>query len=155
MKSTEQNITGVYLIENFTSIDERGVFVKTFHLPDFFEMGFKDTFAHEKLVYVTQGEIMDVIVDLRVHSATYGQFLTIRIKELGNSVLIPKGCAHGFLTLSDQATVVYNVTTEYDKSADEGILWNSFGLDWGIVSPVISARDQSFKPITDFISPFD
>lgn len=109
---------------------------------------------HEKLVYVTSGEILDVILDLRKQSAGYGRFITLRLSEYGSSVFIPKGCAHGFLALSDSATVVYNVTTVYDPKADQGIRWDSFGFDWPVTTPILSARDKGFIGFEQFQSPF-
>ena len=170
-------IDGVYEIHNFSVNDERGVFVKTFNEELFQKIDFKDSFKesyysssaknvirgmhfqlspqeHEKLIYVTEGEILDVVVDLRKKSSTFKKFLTIKLSAFGSSIFIPKGCAHGFLTLSASATVVYNVTTIYSPSNDSGILWNSFGYNWDIEVPIISERDQSFKRLEDFKSPF-
>ncbi len=160
-------IEGVYLVENFVSRDHRGVFVKTFHADKFIDLGFKEMFResyysqsskgvlrgmhfqlpphqHDKLVYVTAGAICDVILDLRASSPTFGQYAAIELMEFGNSVLIPKGCAHGFLTLSESATVVYNVTTVHNAEADRGIHWNSFGYNWLIKNPLLSERDRNF-----------
>ncbi|HQZ78830.1 MAG: dTDP-4-dehydrorhamnose 3,5-epimerase family protein [Chitinophagaceae bacterium] len=167
IRFVEQNIQGVFLVENFTAQDSRGVFVKTLSVDKLQQNGFTSPFSesyysksfknvirgmhfqtppfeHDKLVYVTEGAILDVILDIRTSSITYGECLSFNLSSFGSSVLIPKGCAHGFLTLSDTATVVYNVTTEYEPSADKGILWDSFGFNWGIESPIISERDKGF-----------
>jgi dTDP-4-dehydrorhamnose 3,5-epimerase len=166
----ELAIPDVYLIENFIAKDDRGLFVKTFHQKKLAELGlaveFKESYYsqsvksvirgmhfqapphdHEKLVYVTQGTILDVILDLRANSPTYGKAVSMELNEFGHSVFIPKGCAHGFLALSKEATVVYNVTTVYSKVADKGVLWNSFGFNWPVNDPIISARDQSFPAL--------
>lgn len=171
-------IDGVFLLQNFIAKDERGYFVKTFHAKDFFqndlETEFRESyyslstkgvirgmhfqlppFDHNKLVYVTSGEILDVVVDLRKKSPTYGQYVTAKLCEGSDSIYIPKGCAHGFLTVSEQALVVYNVSTEYQPSADAGIRWDTFGFEWlGVKEPVISQRDRSFSPMHEFKSPF-
>ena len=164
-------------MENFSARDERGLFVKTFHADwlssEGISLSFRESYYsqshkqvirgmhfqapphdHEKLVYVTSGEILDVILDLRTAEPTYGQCFTIRLSEFGSSVLIPKGCAHGFLTLSDSATVVYNVTTEYNPQADQGIRWDSFGFSWPVTTPILSARDKTFIGLDQFQSPF-
>jgi dTDP-4-dehydrorhamnose 3,5-epimerase len=178
MKITQLPIKGAFLIENFIAEDERGTFVKTFHSASFSEHNLQISFNesyyssskrgvirgmhfqipphdHEKLVYVTNGEILDVILDLRPDSQTYGAYIDITLKEKSNSIYIPKGCAHGFLTISEQATVVYSVSTVYDQESDRGILWNSFGFDWlGISNPIISVRDQAFITLDNFKSPF-
>ena len=110
---------------------------------------------HIKLVYVTHGEILDVILDLRKNSNTFGEYLTIPITSYSNSLYIPKGCAHGFLTVSEEATVVYNVSTVYNPQADTGIKWDSFGFDWfGVRDPILSERDHNFVNFKDFNSPF-
>ena len=171
------DIEGVFTIDNFHAEDTRGIFVKTYNAEKFKEAGVKEIFKesyysksfknvirgmhfqtpphdHLKMVYVTEGEIMDVVVDLRRNSSTFGKNIAVNLKEFGRSVLIPKGCAHGFLTLTNTARVVYVVSSVYNQSADTGILWNSFGLDWGISSPIISERDRSFVQLSHFDSPF-
>ena len=176
-KLLETPLPGVWQVENFSASDERGLFVKTFHSDWLASAGISVSFResyysqshkqvirgmhfqapphdHEKLVYVTSGEILDVILDLRSHEKTYGKFITLPLKEYGSSVLIPKGCAHGFLTISKSATVVYNVTTEYNPQADQGIRWDSFGLDWPVTAPILSARDKGFIGFDQFQSPF-
>lgn len=170
-------IEGVYTIDNFHAEDIRGIFVKTYQAEKFKEGGVEEIFKesyysrsfknvirgmhfqtpphdHIKMVYVTEGEIMDVVLDLRRNSSTFGKSIAVNLKEFGRSLLIPKGCAHGFLTLTDTATVVYLVSSVYYQAADTGILWNSFGFDWGISSPIISERDRSFVKLTHFDSPF-
>jgi len=173
MKVNATTLTGVQLIENFVSQDKRGMFVKTFHAGAFQEQGlavdFRESYysishknvirgmhfqlpphEHDKLVYVTQGEILDVVVDLRPDSPSYLQHLAISLGEHTQAIYIPHGCAHGFLTLSDTATVVYNVTSVYEPKADAGIRWDSFGFEWPVQAPVVSERDSTFKSLADF-----
>lgn len=177
MSFEEQDIEGVFSINNFVSKDERGVFVKTYHYDSFAIIGFEGKFTesyyshsyqnvirgmhfqmppndHEKLVYVTEGIILDVILDLRKDSKTFGHYVSFVLNAFEKSVFIPKGCAHGFLTLSKTATVVYNVTSVYNSKSDNGILWNSFGFDWNCVSPILSNRDKTFNSFSYFNSPF-
>jgi len=177
MSFNELAIPGVFLINNFNATDNRGVFVKTFNKNLFEQIGFNGNFTesyystseknvirgmhfqlppheHEKLVYVTDGVIVDVVLDLRIKSPTYGKSISVELEAFGKSIFIPKGCAHGFLAKSDNATVVYNVTTVYNKEADMGILWNSFNFEWGILNPILSVRDNSFEAFTNFKSPF-
>lgn len=178
MTFVELAIKGVFKVNNFIAKDERGIFVKTYNEEAFLKNGFNISFEesyyslsyknvirgmhfqlppfeHEKLVYVTDGEILDVIVDLRRNSETFGKFVTLKLKAFDNSVFISKGFAHGFLCLSDSATVVYNVATGYNPEYDTGILWNSFGFNWNHVEkPIISERDCSFLALKDFNSPF-
>jgi dTDP-4-dehydrorhamnose 3,5-epimerase len=167
MEFKELNIAGVYEIKNFTANDNRGVFVKTFHEDQFTSLVFNGKFAesyysqsvqnvirgmhfqlpsneHKKLVYVTEGKILDVILDLRKSSSTFRKYISVELHQFWSSVLIPNGCARGFLTLSKTATVVNNVTKVYNPKSDSGILWNSFEFDWGINNPIMSDRDQVF-----------
>ncbi|QNE38410.1 dTDP-4-dehydrorhamnose 3,5-epimerase [Hymenobacter sp. NBH84] len=173
MKVNATTLTGVQLLENFVSQDKRGTFVKTFHAGAFQEHGlavdFRESYysishknvirgmhfqlpphEHDKLVYVTQGEILDVIVDLRPDSPSYRQHLAVSLGEHARAIYIPRGCAHGFLTLSDTATVVYNVTSVYEPKADAGIRWDSIGFEWPVQAPVVSDRDAAFKSLADF-----
>lgn len=158
--------------------DERGRFVKVFHQEEFMRLGLETKFKeeyyshsqrgvirgmhfqlppsdHVKLVYCVQGEVQDVILDLRIGSPAFGQFDTVKLSaEQGNYLYIPKGLAHGFCTTSTFATVVYKVSTLYDPKHDSGVLWNSFGFEWPTLEPVMSTRDTSFTPLSAFHSPF-
>jgi dTDP-4-dehydrorhamnose 3,5-epimerase len=109
---------------------------------------------HEKLVYVTAGSILDVVVDLRRTSGTYGQVFSVELVEHQSSLFIPRGFAHGFLALSPNATVVYNVATGYQPTADAGIRWDSLGFAWPVAAPIMSDRDAAFPSLAEFSSPF-
>jgi dTDP-4-dehydrorhamnose 3,5-epimerase len=175
MKANSTALVGVLLLENFVSEDKRGTFVKTFHSGVFQEKGLAVSFCesyysvsqnnvlrgmhfqlpphdHDKLVYVTQGKILDVVVDLRTSSSSYLQHIALEVNEHNNAVYIPRGCAHGFLTLSETATVVYNVTSVYNPDADAGIRWDSIGYEWPVNSPVISDRDSKFLTMSEFVA---
>ena len=110
---------------------------------------------HYKLVTCVEGEVFDVVVDLRKGSAQYGRH---EIFELGgasgDSVFIPSGCAHGFYVRSNNATMLYNVSTVYAASHDTGIRWDSVGVLWPSTSPTVSDRDAAFIAFTDFHTPF-
>ncbi len=158
--------------------DNRGAFVKTFHRDLFRQHGLQCDFAeqfystshqgvlrglhfqlppadHAKLVTCVAGEVLDAVVDLRVGSPTYGKYALI---ELGatkaNMVYIPSGMAHGFLTLSASATLLYNTTSVHSPAHDSGIRWDSAKIPWKIESPVVSPRDAAFVGLSDFNSPF-
>jgi dTDP-4-dehydrorhamnose 3,5-epimerase len=177
MELEDLPLKGAYLIKSKPSLDARGAFLKTYHKGMFEELGlpfdFQETYysvskkdvirgmhfqtppaEHQKIVYVTDGEILDILLDLRKNSSTYGKAITIKMNKLGSSIYIPKGFAHGFLTLSESATVVYNVSSVYSQENDTGILWSSFGLDLPVISPVISERDKTFPELKNFTSPF-
>ena len=166
-KVEETPLKGCLKICPIVREDRRGAFVKTFHVDAFRELGLPTVFAeayfsvshrnvlrglhfqtppmdHEKIVYCTEGEVLDAVVDLRRSSLTYGQhaLFTLRASE-GTMLYIPRGMAHGFLTLSDE------------PACDAGIRWDSAGIPWEIEDPVISERDMSFPTLTDFVSPFE
>ena len=101
---------------------------------------------HTKIVYCVQGAVMDVVVDLRVQSPTYGQFIVFDLNaEKGNLVYISPGFAHGFEVLSESALMMYKVSTVYNPGA---------GIPWQAKNPILSRRDQSFVPLPEFRSPF-
>ena len=110
---------------------------------------------HAKIVFCPQGAILDVIVDLRKESKTYGQFFAQELSaENHKAYYIPKGFAHGFKSLTDGAITYYLVSSEYSKEHDTGILYNSFGFDWELQNPIISERDLSFPALEGWNSPF-
>jgi dTDP-4-dehydrorhamnose 3,5-epimerase len=177
MKITELEIPGVFLIDNFQYNDDRGGFVKTFSYDLFktndisfcpkeiyYSISHKNVIRgmhfqtprmeHAKLIYLTSGEILDVVLDLRKKSQTFGKSASIKLSAGKNSLYIPVGFAHGFKSLQDNTVVVYNQTSCYSKEHDSGILWNSFGFDWKIDNPIISERDKSFPSFNNFLTPF-
>jgi len=110
---------------------------------------------HKKLIKCISGKILDVILDIRKESPTYLKYDTISLTENdGKSIFLPKGIAHGFLSLVDNTIVLYNVSSVYNINYDKGILWNSFGFDWPCNSPIISKRDQNLDNVNLFKSPF-
>lgn len=171
-------LEGVYIINNFNASDDRGLFVKTFNKDLFtnnnLEFSIRESYFsvskknvirgmhfqlpphdHEKLVYVPKGSIIDVVLDLRKNSKSFKKFLSIELSsENRKSLFIPKGLAHGFMSLEEDTITVYNVGTEYDSKSDFGINYNSFGYDWEVETPIISSRDLQFDGINEFKSPF-
>jgi len=177
MKLISTDFDGLFIIENFFAKDSRGSFTKVFNI-DFFEkygvhfipkeiyysISHKDVIRgmhfqsppmdHSKLVYVTSGCIIDVVLDIRKESKTYCKYFSIQLNTNQNSILIPSGFAHGFRSLENNTIVVYNQTSVYSKVNDFGILWNSFGFNWEIRNPIISERDKSFYSMQKLNSPF-
>ncbi len=180
MKILEQLLPGCYLIQNNEFRDSRGSFVKTYHVGAYKEMGIhfdmqEEFFSlskknvlrgmhfqvpphdHNKLVYCSAGLVLDVLLDLRV-GPNYGKSLFIELSAKNNrAIIIPKGVAHGFLSLSDDSMMVYKTDTVHEPASDRGILWNSFGFAWPIteVDVIISDRDKSHPGFAIFSSPFD
>ena len=177
MKFRELEITGLFEIELFHAEDQRGSFTKSFHGPAFKEQGLQEVFResfystnhkgvirgmhfqnpphdHDKLVYCTAGRILDVVLDLRKNSGSYGKFVTIEISsENHKAVYIPKGLAHGFCCLTE-ATMIYLTSTVHNSKSDNGVRWDSFGMQWPEESPIMSERDQRFQTFHELISPF-
>lgn len=110
---------------------------------------------HAKIVFCPKGSILDCILDLRKKSPTYGQFFTALLSEQNHKALyVPEGFAHGFKALEEDTMTYYLVSSEYNRTKDSGIKWDSFGINWEIKEPIISERDQSFIDFKDFESPF-
>ena len=177
-KKFETPLEDCFELQPIVRRDIRGSFIKIFHAEFFKEMRFATDFKeeyfstsvknvlrgmhfqtppadHVKLVCCLEGAVKDVVVDLRKKSSTFGKHCTFELSaEKSNMLYIPKGFAHGFLTLSEQATMLYNVTSVYSPENDKGILWNSCGIDWQCDAPIISSRDQNHPPLAEFDSPF-
>ena len=133
--------------EQYYSVSTRGT-LRGFH----FQL---PPHAHAKMVYCTAGQVLDVAVDLRLQSPTYGQFVCIELSaEQGNIVYLDVGLAHGFYTRSETATLVYNVTSVYAPAYDAGIRWDSIGMPWPDLAPLVSDRDKGFPTLTEFQTPF-
>jgi dTDP-4-dehydrorhamnose 3,5-epimerase len=156
--------------------DARGCFVKTFNRDAFEENGLERDWHeeyysvsrkgvlrglhfqlpphdHVKLVYCTAGEVLDAVVDLRVGSPMFGKHILVRLNAITTKmVYIPKGCAHGFYTVSDTATMVYKVSTVYAPAHDAGLLWDSVGIPWPDGNPIMSDRDKALPPFAFFTS---
>jgi dTDP-4-dehydrorhamnose 3,5-epimerase len=104
----------------------------------------KEPHGQGKLVRCMTGKVMDVIVDLRKSSATFGRYGTyILDAEIGNMLYVPVGFAHGFVALTD-TIFVYKCTDFWNKEAESGIRWNdpTLNIPWGVVNPIVSDKDQ-------------
>ena len=174
----ETSIEGLFEIQTKVRGDNRGSFIKTFHIDAFKELNLETDFIeryhstsvknvlrgmhfqtppadHVKLVYCAEGKVLDVVVDLRKNSSTFGKHQKFNLDaEKGNMIYIPKGLAHGFLTLSDKAVMFYNQTTVYSLENDKGVLWSSCEIDWNCTAPILSERDKKHPALADFDSPF-
>ena len=169
-------IKGLYEIEAFCAEDERGFFSKTFEKDLFSENGinfevvenfyshskkgvlrglhFQDVEPQAKLVGVIKGEVFDVAVDLRRDSETYLKWHSVILNEENNKMLyIPKGFAHGFLVLSDEAIVTYQCDNKYYKEYDTGIIYNDqdINIKWPDIGMefIISDKDKKLKKVKE------
>jgi dTDP-4-dehydrorhamnose 3,5-epimerase len=114
-------------------------------------------FAQGKLVRVIKGAVLDIALDIRKNSATYGQHFALELNETNKTMLwIPPGFAHGFLTLADDSIFAYKCTEIYNQSSEGGVLWNdsALGIAWGIASPILSMKDETLPVLANFSSPF-
>lgn len=177
MEMIKELLPGCFLLQPKTLEDQRGCFVKTYHEGLYAELGvnleIREEFfsishmnvlrgmhfqlpphEHDKLVYCTRGRVRDVLLDLR-KGESYGRVISAQLSgENGHLIFIPKGIAHGFVALADNTLMLYKTSTVHMPESDCGIRWDSFGFDWGINKPIMSARDQIHTPFGDFVSPF-
>jgi len=166
---TKTPLDGLVLINIDHFQDERGFFIESWHKRDFAEAGLPHEFVQDshsrsrygvirglhyqdmraplsKLVRCTVGKILDVAVDLRMSSPTFGKAFTIELNgENKTQLFVPIGFAHGFATLSDVCEVQYKQTDYYQPSCEAGIAWNDpeVAIDWPVKDPILSRRDQN------------
>jgi dTDP-4-dehydrorhamnose 3,5-epimerase len=182
MNFINTNIEGLMMIEPKVFGDSRGYFLETFQ-KDTFNKNVDETifiqdneskssrgvlrglhfqippFEQAKLVRVIEGEVLDVAVDLRKNSSTYGQHFSLLLSgENKKQLFIPRGFAHGFIVLSETAIFSYKVDNLYSPTHDSGILWNDtdLNIDWKIASDsvILSEKDKNLVFFKDFITPF-
>ena len=174
----ESAIAGCYEIRPKVFIDGRGQFVKVFQAEPFSRLNLVTDFREEffttsrqgvirglhfqappmdqtKMVYCVSGSALDVVVDLRVGSPTYGCFAQFELDaDQPTCLYIPHGLAHGFCVLDASATLIYKVSKPYAPDCDDGIAWDSVGISWPVSEPILSERDRGLTPLADFRSPF-
>ena len=161
-------IDGVYIIEPKRYFDDRGYFTELYEKKVFDKLGIKEfvqdnesksikgvlrgihfqkIHPQAKLVRCSYGEVFDVCVDLRKDSKTYGKYFSIILSSgKGNMMYIPKGFGHGFLVLSDEAVFNYKCDEYYYPDDEDGIRWDSLGIDWPHVNElIISEKDREYK----------
>jgi dTDP-4-dehydrorhamnose 3,5-epimerase len=114
-------------------------------------------FAQGKLVRVIRGRVLDVIVDIRKASPSYGKHFSLELSEENFRMLwVPPGFAHGFVTLEDDTLFLYKCTEVYNKASEGGLMWDdsTLGIDWGFDNPKLSDKDLDYPPFEQFQSPF-
>lgn len=177
MKLTKTNLDGVVIVEPNVFGDHRGWFMETYNETNLLEAGINIKFvqdnqsfsaakgtlrglhyqldpkAQTKLVRCTRGAIYDVAVDIRKGSPTYGQWFGIELTEQNKKqLLIPKGFAHGFMTLTENVEVQYKVDELYAPECDRGIIWNdpTIGIKWPMdIDPILSGKDEKATVLKD------
>ncbi|MDR1459664.1 MAG: dTDP-4-dehydrorhamnose 3,5-epimerase [Bacteroidales bacterium] len=137
-------------VQDNQSISHKGV-IRGLHLQ-------VPPFAQGKLVRVVHGAVLDVAVDLRKTSPTFGKHFSIKLDALNNlSFWIPEGFAHGFVALENNTIFQYKVTNYYNKDSETSIRWNdpALNIQWETESPIVSEKDKQSPLFKDFVSPFD
>ena len=167
-------LDGVVLVEPAVHGDERGFFVETYSRDAWAELGvdaefvqhnhsrsskgtlrglhFQTSPGQAKLLRCARGAILDVVVDLRRGSPTYGQWEGhVLDDERHHQLFVPIGFAHGFVVLSEVADVAYLVSSVYDPATEAGIAWDDpdIGVDWQVEEPLLSERDKGAPKLSD------
>jgi len=181
MQVTVTELEGLLLLTPTVHRDERGFFLESYNEKVFADIGIICRFVQDnharseqadvmrglhfqlppytqaKLVWVTRGAVFDVAVDLRTNSPTYGKSFSCRLDaENCQRLFVPRGFAHGYMTLEPGTEFQYKVDNVYSPSHDSGILWNdpALGIEWPGLDPVLSAKDKILPRLADFNSPF-
>jgi len=175
----ETKIEGVYLIKPIIFKDERGYFFESFNQKKINKktnVSFvqdnqslsskhilrglhfqKPPFAQDKLVSVIKGSVLDVVVDIRVNSKTYGKHIIEELNEENHHQLfIPTGMAHGFLSLEEHTIFSYKCSNFYNRESESALKWNDpdLNIKWPISNPILSEKDENAKKFSSFVSPF-
>jgi len=181
LKVVDTGIKDLIIVEPTIFGDERGYFLETYNeqtwknvlgeIPKFIQdnesmsqkgvlrgLHFqKPPYQQGKLVRVVKGSVLDVAVDLRKNSPTYGQHFKIVLSgDNKTQVYVPGGFAHGFLTLEDNTIFNYKCTNLYNKESEGGLQWNDpeLNIDWGEINPLLSEKDKFYEDFISFVTPF-
>lgn len=173
-------ISGLCVLTPRVFDDPRGYFFESYSKISFVDAGITDDFvqsnqslsqkgvlrglhfqapphAQSKLVRVIQGAVLDVAVDIRKNSPTYGKYFGLELTEENKWMMyIPEGFAHGFVTLRDNTIFSYKCTNYYNKPAEGCLLWNdpAIGINWNVSDPLLSDKDKEGQLLKDFTSQF-
>jgi dTDP-4-dehydrorhamnose 3,5-epimerase len=180
MEIIKPPIDGLLVINPKIFVDDRGYFFESWNEESFVKNGLdldfvqdnqslsskgvlrglhfqNPPFAQGKLVRVIKGAVLDIVVDIRKESATYGQHFSIELNEENNTIFwIPPGFAHGFITLEDDTIVTYKCTGVYNSASEEALLWSDkdLNIDWGAIKPLVSDKDLVAGSFKNFKSQF-
>ena len=181
MKVQKTNINGVLLVHPTIFKDKRGYFFESFNQKLFTELTniqpsfvqdnqslsskgvlrglhFQNPpYAQSKLVRVLKGSVLDVAVDLRKESPTYGEFFMQELNDINHTMMfLPEGIAHGFLTLENNTIFSYKCSDYYNQESEDSIIWNDpdIGIKWPKIKLILSEKDQNAKKFSSFVSKF-
>lgn len=182
MKFVETEIKDLFIIEPKIWKDDRGYFFESYNKQSFDDAGIQVNFVQDnqslsqkgtlrglhaqanphaqgKLVRVIQGRVLDIAVDIRKGSASYGQYESVELSGENNRMLwIPPGFLHGFVTLENDTIFAYKVSGLYNKASEFGVIWNDpdLNIDWGIATDevILSEKDKTLPQLKDLDSSF-
>lgn len=180
MEVIQTKIPDLYIVKPTVFEDHRGYFFESYNKENFLRNGIdhnfvqdnesksskgvlrglhfqKPPFAQGKLVRVMKGSVLDVAVDIRKNSPTYGQWASVELTQDNKWMYwIPPGFAHGFVTLEDNTVFFYKCTNVYNKNSEGSILWCDpvLNIDWKVKNPILSDKDKTGPLFKDFVSPF-
>ena len=174
MQRLETSLPGVCELRPDVFRDARGYFLEAYQRARYTSLGITDTFVQDsqsfsrkgvlrglhfqlnhpqaKLCRVTEGEALDVVVDIRAGSPHFGKWTSVRLSASDhNQLYIPAGFAHGFLVLTDTVLFLYKLSGFYDSSDDRGILWSDpdLKISWGIADPLVSEKDARYPKLAE------
>lgn len=167
-------LSGLLLIRPKVYSDARGTFLENWRESTYKEMGlnfvqdnqsrskhnvlrglhYQKNFPQGQLIWLSEGEVYDVCVDIRKDSSTFGKWQSFMLSaDNPYQVYMPPGFAHGFCVLSDWATIHYKCTAYYSSENDRGIVWNDaeLAIDWPVLNPLISSKDQQLKSLKELL----
>ena len=180
MEIIKPPIDGLLVINPKIFVDDRGYFFESWNEESFVKNGLDLDFVQDnqslsskgvlrglhfqnppfvqgKLVRVIKGAVLDVVVDIRKESSTYGKHFSIELNEENKTIFwIPPGFAHGFITLEDDTIVTYKCTGVYNSASEEALLWSDkdLNIDWGAIKPLVSDKDLVAGSFKNFKSQF-
>ncbi|KIC40589.1 dTDP-4-dehydrorhamnose 3,5-epimerase [Ruegeria sp. ANG-R] len=181
MRVDETNLAGIVILTPRRFGDERGFFSESWNRQRMIDAGLDidwvqdnhslsaapgtirglhyqaPPYAQSKLVRCGRGGLLDVVVDIRKGSETYGHWLGVELSfENGRQLLVPDGFLHGFVTLQPNTEVIYKCSCYYSPEAEGAVRWDSCGIDWnlGDTTPILSEKDAAAPSFSEFESPF-
>jgi len=180
MEVIKTKIPDLYIVKPAVFEDHRGYFFESYNKENFLRNGIdhnfvqdnesksskgvlrglhfqEPPFAQGKLVRVMKGSVLDVAVDIRKNSPTYGKWASVELTQDNKWMYwVPPGFAHGFVTLEDNTVFFYKCTNVYNKNSEGSILWcdPDLNIDWKVENPILSEKDKTSPLFKDFVSPF-
>lgn len=174
MKTQQTKLPGLIIIECARFADQRGAFLESYHIDRYQKSGLTAPFVQDnqslskqgvvrglhyqlphaqgKLVWAAWGHVLDVVVDLRQQSSTFGESFSIELSsDNGKQLYVPPGFAHGFSVLSEQAVFNYKCTDYYHQQSERGIHWQDpqLNIDWQVEQAIVSDKDQALPTLAD------